>query len=363
MKIKIFGAGSIGNHLAHAARSLEWEVDVFDIDDNALLRMKNEIYPSRYGKWDESINLLNGKNISSQSYDLILVGTPPDTHINVAMLALDDKPKAILIEKPLTKPDLSGLEELVEKASQKNVRLFIGYDHVLGKATEFLSSQIDEEKFGQIQTIDVNFREYWGGIFSAHPWLDGPSDSYLGFWDRGGGACGEHSHGINLWQYFSHLTNNGRIQYVSSFIKYEKKGDSNYDSITILNFKTETGLIGRVVQDVITNPPIKSAKLICDKGCLNWYSSVKQGQDNVEIVDSDGYSDEKIFMKSRPEDFILELSHIERVLNLNIDSPIDINRGIETMLVISAAHLSARENKVVKICYEKGNNLSALECI
>ena len=51
------------------------------------------------------------------------------------------------------------------------------------------------------------------------------------------------------------------------------------------------------------------------------------------------------------------------MLRLNISSPIDIERGIETMLVISAAHLSAKEKKVVKICYEKGNNLNALECL
>ncbi len=31
---------------------------------------------------------------------------------------------------------------------------------------------------------------------AAHPWLAGPQDSYLGFWRRGGGASGEHSHAI-----------------------------------------------------------------------------------------------------------------------------------------------------------------------
>ena len=59
MKVKIYGAGSIGNHLSHASRVLDWEVDVYDLDNNALDRMKNIIYPSRYGKWDESIKLFN----------------------------------------------------------------------------------------------------------------------------------------------------------------------------------------------------------------------------------------------------------------------------------------------------------------
>ena len=55
--VKIFGAGSIGNHLANASRALGWSVDIVDVDGSALTRTKNEIYPKRYGAWDESIRL------------------------------------------------------------------------------------------------------------------------------------------------------------------------------------------------------------------------------------------------------------------------------------------------------------------
>jgi len=46
VKVKIFGAGSIGNHLANASRRLDWQVDVVDIDPAALKRMREEIYPA-----------------------------------------------------------------------------------------------------------------------------------------------------------------------------------------------------------------------------------------------------------------------------------------------------------------------------
>jgi len=55
MKVKIIGAGSIGNHLAQACRRIGWEVTVVDKDQAAIERMKNEIYPKRYGSWDENI--------------------------------------------------------------------------------------------------------------------------------------------------------------------------------------------------------------------------------------------------------------------------------------------------------------------
>ena len=51
--VKIFGAGSIGNHLANAARVKGWGVTICDLDQNALSRTRNDIYPTRYGKFDE----------------------------------------------------------------------------------------------------------------------------------------------------------------------------------------------------------------------------------------------------------------------------------------------------------------------
>ena len=34
-KVKIYGAGSIGNHLARASRSMGWEVTISDVDEAA----------------------------------------------------------------------------------------------------------------------------------------------------------------------------------------------------------------------------------------------------------------------------------------------------------------------------------------
>ena len=41
--VKIYGAGSIGNHLSHACRNKNWDVTVCDIDQSALERMKKNM--------------------------------------------------------------------------------------------------------------------------------------------------------------------------------------------------------------------------------------------------------------------------------------------------------------------------------
>ena len=73
MKIKIIGAGSIGNHMAYASRYLSFDTTVSDISKVALNRMKNDIYPSRYGEWDNKIKLINENIYDNISYDIIII--------------------------------------------------------------------------------------------------------------------------------------------------------------------------------------------------------------------------------------------------------------------------------------------------
>ena len=139
-KVKVFGAGSIGNHLAHASRSLGWSVDIVDIDPCALERTKCQIYPSRYGVWDEAINLYTVEEAPRNQYDLIIIGTPPDVHIPIALQAIEERPQALLIEKPLCTPDLTGADELLRKSNEYGVKVFVGYDHAVGQAASIVLS-------------------------------------------------------------------------------------------------------------------------------------------------------------------------------------------------------------------------------
>src|SRR5262249_45684488 len=82
----------------------------------------------------------------------------------------------------------------------------------------------------------------------AHPWLAGPQDSYLGYWRRGGGASGEHSHALNLWQHFAHVVGAGRVAEVSAMMSYVEDGPAVYDDVCFLTLRTETGLVGRVAR-------------------------------------------------------------------------------------------------------------------
>lgn len=360
MKIKIIGAGSIGNHLSHASRQLGHDVTLCDIDYEALKRTNNDIYPGRYGTWDDEIKLCHVDEIPDEKFDIIITGTPPDSHIAVSLNELDKEPKAMLIEKPACTPDLIDIDRLINKSKKVNCQMFIGYDHIVGNATSRFCELARDNIIGEALTLDVEFREHWAGIYKAHPWLTGPEDTYLGYWKRGGGATGEHSHGLNLWQHIASVINVGKITNVSAKLDYVVDEMINYDRLSIVNLVTDMGFVGRVVQDVVTKPAKKWIRLQGSDGYIELHISYKQNEDaiiyqkygNEELMES--------FPKTRSDDFILELSHIKEYIENSDSSPISLSKGLDTMLVLSAIHKSYRESREVNIRYDVGYNQNAI---
>jgi predicted dehydrogenase len=362
MRVKVVGAGSIGNHLSHAARSLGWSVDLVDCDPAALERTQGQIYPSRYGRWDEEINLFRSDSAPKGDYDLIFIGTPPDSHMQLALQALTEKPRAILIEKPVCTPTLEHASDLYSNAQDPACTLFVGYDHVVGAAATRFCEMIDQGVVGEPQTLDVEFREHWGGIFAAHPWLNGPGDSYLGYWRRGGGSAGEHSHAFNLWQHFANRLGWGRVKDVTASLDYVQENGCDYDRLCLANLATAQGYMGRVVQDVVTRPVRKWARLQGSQGFIEWICGYEPGVDAVIRPHNQGKVVVETFAKTRPQDFILELRHLAAALEGDASkSPLAIERGLDTMMVVAAAHRSAQERRTVSIDWSQGYSTRALD--
>ena len=345
MKVKIIGAGSVGNHLAQASRRMGWNVAVVDSDPSALLRMKNDIYPKRYGAWDEKIELFLAGEEPKGGFDIIMIGTPPDSHISLARSVLKEKPRLILIEKPLATPNLKGVAEfLLELEAYPDTIVIVGYNHAVSESVDYVFRLLELTAVGQVETIDVEFREHWQGIFSAHPWLSGPKDSYLGFWERGGGAGGEHSHALHLWLLLAKRSGLGIPIKISVFMDMKNSGGTDYDSVAAFTFLTNKGKIGRVIQDVVTLPPRKWARIQGEKGFIEW---ICNGSPEGDIVRTNvgapvGQSFEKIFSKKRPDDFYRELLHIEGLLKKFIrpeESPLSLASGISVMKILANAYL------------------------
>lgn len=360
--VAIIGAGSIGNHLAYSCRKVNWNVDIFDIDVRALDRLKAEIYPSRYGVFDKAIKLkgLSEFNVDKKnSYDVVLIGTPPDTHYELLLNAVAAKPKVILIEKPITGPDISQIFKLREIISSNPEIIFLcGYNHKVNIATIVAEQLILNFKSEGILSLNVSWQESWEGILKAHPWLEDHNSSYLGYFERGGGALFEHSHGLDMWLHFSRILELGNIESVKALATFEKDiiGNSQYDSLFELNLETDSGFRGTVIQDVTTLPSRKRIEIVTKFHKLTVGFNDHVLGDFVVLTELD--SSQEIFKlsieKKRPFDFDLEIREIERVLLAKYENREQVSSlsgmsGLETAHIATVSMESALTGEIVRI--------------
>jgi predicted dehydrogenase len=261
----------------------------------------------------------------------------------------------LLIEKPLSTPDLSRCDELFGAVREAGVFGAVGYNHCLGKNTRMAENMLRDGRIGRVVTISARTREHWQGIFNAHPWLSGPAASYLGFSARGGGATGEHSHAINIWQHFAHLAGAGRVVEVSATLDRVARDGVDYDRSAFITLTTENGLVGDVIQDVVTSPAEKSARLQGEGGFVEWRVNAAPGKDMAALGIQGAKVEESAIEKTRADDFIAEIDHLAEVMAGKVrSSPISLERGLDTMLVIAAVFKSHELGRRVRIDWSRG---------
>lgn len=333
-KVLIIGAGSIGNHFANACRKLRYDTSITDISSKSLNLMKNEIFPKRYKKWDKKINIISHEDLKEHfkinMYDLVIIGTPPNTHLQIFNQIKNYKIKNILIEKPLC--EYKQNENLFLQY-QKNLKVFCGYNHSVSKSFNYFAKKIKNKKF---HFIKVNWNESWRGILNAHFWMENEYDSYLGDYKIGGGALQEHSHGLHILLTVSKILkiniNQKKIKSLSMFKSNKKK---KYDVLNLINYITKKISLFLEI-NLINNPPIKNVVCFSNKGMLEYVVNYKPGYDAV-LDSSDPKSKIRMFKKERSSDFIDEIKHIFSIKTKQQYqlSPINLKYGIDTIKIIN----------------------------
>lgn len=81
--------------------------------------------------------------------DIISICTPDEYHYNYLNLVADYNPKAVIVEKPLTK-EIGQSEEIVSIYTKKDIPLFVNYSRRYDKTLQAVRESIDNDEFGQI---------------------------------------------------------------------------------------------------------------------------------------------------------------------------------------------------------------------
>ena len=343
----------MGIHYARAWSKTGAHISVFDLSNAAIHRFP-QIWRERYGTRVPDcveIKLLEKFSVPELEFDLVVIGTPPPSHGELARLSLDSgASKFVAIQKPVCTPESEDLAKLIrieEDAAALGITLISGYNHRYSPSFQqflsFVGAKNDNESH---VSVEVNWLESWDGILRAHPWLKSPSDSYLGHSRLGGGALFEHSHGLDiglyLWNYF------GGLGLTSVDVNSVWSESGSYDESTILSASASDGRLSlRVAQDVSTHPANKSVRVSCaDWSALLEFSS---NQDVLYLSDSEG-DISKVFSKNRESDFDSEVSLVESLIaggqQLSAESRglLDFGLALDTSIFAAAAMHCGQSN-------------------
>ncbi len=332
-KILIFGSGSIGNHMAYASRRLKYDVHITDTNPLALKRMKSKIYPRRYKKWDKNIKILNYKDVfnSSSKFDLVIIGTPPKTHISLYRKCLKGiKYKKLLIEKPLTNYTNNQFFNFAKTVNKNNI--FCGYNHSVSKSFLFFYKELIKIK--NLNQINVDWRENWDGILNAHFWLKNEFGSYLGNLNDGGGALQEHSHGLHLLILILKTKNINlkNIKFQTNKI-YNKNLYDLYFSLTGI----KKGIFFNYQTDLVSKPSTKKIEVSDGSNCLKLIFNYDLNKDVVIKYKNNNQMYKKYFKKTRSSEFENEIKYLiqyksKKETNLSVKHAIDVMHVIRKSL-------------------------------
>jgi len=334
---KVIGAGSIGNHLTHALRSLNVDVTIVDVDKSALERTRTVIYPERYGSFDTSITLTHPDDVGDKAFDLCVIGTPPDTHVAIASRELAVGHRALLIEKPLASPGAEDLQKFTTLVEESPTRVLVAYNQRLKTNTAEFLAQARSNKLGTLMSISGRMREDWAGILKAHPWLSDATESYLGHTSRGGGALYEHSHATDFALFIAYELGQGRPETVEANLDKVDHNNGSYDKEARLSITTTSGMSVTVSQDLYTWPAEKSLDAVFTEGKLRW--EMHGDHDSVHVTKPESDTVVTNFPKTRPDDFLPEMEHVISLLTSGEDvlSPLDFSEALHTSWTLEAA--------------------------
>jgi len=336
--ILIFGAGSIGAHHANAARTLNCNVFICDIDISRFEYMKKNLYPQRYGSWDNKIKFITYKDVFKikNIYDLIVIGVPPKNHLILLKKCFTSlKFKKILIEKPLCVFNQSF--SFIKKLKYKN-KIYCGFNHSISESILFLINLILKKKIGKITTVTINWKEDFDLILKAHPWIKGLKHSYLSSLNEGGGGCHEYSHAVHLALILKNILFKNETK-IHQNITYKKKENIYYDSKAQIIFENNLRTISLNI-DTITNPCEKNIKIVGEKGIILWERKIEKNYEKIKIIKNKNLNYK--FKLTRQDDFINEMRLLlfkeEKHSNL---SNIKIKSAMEVMDVLKKVFKNA----------------------
>lgn len=180
MNIAIIGMGPHGQRLFKASQQIEG-VKVFAIIDRDTTKLQNEIYLEVAHKLENLADLWELGNT-----DALLIATNGPSHAPIALEALNNGVKRIMITKPIA-CSMADVNNIASTAAKYGARIAVDYNMRHNPALQWIAKNIHAGQFGKLRSVYIMRPGIGLGCLGVHSfdlanWLMGERPSSVTGW-------------------------------------------------------------------------------------------------------------------------------------------------------------------------------------
>jgi len=167
VNISVIGCGRVSpKHISAWRKTKDKIIAVVDKD---VRRAKDvaKSYGVPYVFSDLGILMENHNRID---LDVVDICTPPHTHHDIAIKALNGGIKNILVEKPLAL-NVSECEEIMDVADENEAHVRVCHNYLFKNSIQKVMKLMDEGKLGHVKQVDIHHMQSDDLISKFSPWF------------------------------------------------------------------------------------------------------------------------------------------------------------------------------------------------
>ncbi|MFA9378627.1 MAG: inositol 2-dehydrogenase [Lachnotalea sp.] len=331
IRIGIIGAGRIGR--------VHGEGVTNGVKNAVVVAIADPYMNDEIKQWADGLGITScytdyHQILEDSEIDAVMICSSTDTHADISIEAIRAG-KHVFCEKPISQ-DLNKIKEVMEALKESTVKFQVGFNRRFDHNFRAVKNAVDAGKVGDVQLIRVTARD-----------PEAPPVEYVK--SSGGMFLDMTIHDFDMVCFLSGSEVKEVYAAGAALVNPEIAKVGDIDT-AIITMKMENGALA-----VIDNSRQavygydQRAEVFGSKGQV----AVANDTSTTAVLSTvDGVSGEKplyFFLERYMESFSREVSEFTQAINNNTAVPVDIDAGLQPILIAIAAKRSLDENRPVKI--------------
>lgn len=331
IKIGIIGAGRIGK--------VHGEGITYGVKNAVVTAIADPCMNEETKRWATGLGIGNCYSdyhciLEDYEIDAVMICSSTDTHADISIQAIQAG-KNVFCEKPISQ-DLNKIKDVMEELKKSNVKFQVGFNRRFDHNFQAVKNTVETGKVGDVQLIKITSRD--------------PQAPPIEFVKRSGGMFLDMTiHDFDMACFLSGSKVKEIYAAGATLVNPAIAEVGDIDT-AIITMKMESGAFA-----VIDNS--RQAVYGYDQrvevfGSKGQVAVTNDSPSTVVISTADGVTGEKplyFFLERYMQSFSKEVSEFTEAIENDTEVPVDIDSGLQPILIAVAAKKSLDENRPVKI--------------